>query len=137
MSALSIQEIIRNITLWLPVKIKTEQITSSPRSIKQNQIWWCNIGQNIGTEIYGKGNTFSRPVIIYKKLSKYNFLVIPCSTNIKTGSWYVSFWHQKKQMVAVLSQIRVVDYRRINDFVAELGDADIAKIKEGFCNLYA
>ena len=137
MPALSIQEIIRNIALWLPVKIKTEQITSSPRSIKQNQIWWCNIGQNIGTEIYGKGDTFSRPVIIYKKLSKYNFLVIPCSTQIKTGSWYVSFWHQQKQMIAVLSQIRVVDYRRINDFVGELDSDDIAKIKAGFCNLYA
>ena len=137
MPALSIQEIIRNIALWLPVKIKTEQITSNPRSIKQNQIWWCNIGQNIGTEIYGKGVNFTRPVIIYKKLSRYTFLVIPCSTEIKAGSWYVSFCHQQKQMIAVLSQIRVVDYRRIKGFVGELDDADITRIKEGFCNLYA
>lgn len=31
---------------------------------KPGEIWWCSIGLNIGSEIYGKGWTYARPVIV-------------------------------------------------------------------------
>jgi mRNA interferase MazF len=32
--------------------------------IKEGEIWWCNLGYNIGSEVYGKGNSFLRPVLV-------------------------------------------------------------------------
>ncbi len=31
---------------------------------KVGEIWWCRVGLNIGTEIYGKGNEYTRPVLV-------------------------------------------------------------------------
>ena len=31
---------------------------------KEREIWWCSVGLNVGTEIYGKGEDFARPVLI-------------------------------------------------------------------------
>jgi mRNA interferase MazF len=121
---------------WSILKSKIESKVKNPPSVKEGQIWWAIIGQNIGSEIFGKGQTFSRPVIIYKKLSKYTFLVIPTSTKIKTGSWYCGFYHSKKEMVAVLSQIRVIDYKRLENQIGDIDNKDFNNIKKAFLNLY-
>ena len=34
----------------------------------EKEVWWVTIGINIGLEIYGKGSSFTRPVLILKKL---------------------------------------------------------------------
>jgi hypothetical protein len=46
--------------------------------------------KNVGIEINGKGAVFSRPVVVYRKLSSNGFMAIPMSTQQKEGSWYVS-----------------------------------------------
>jgi mRNA-degrading endonuclease toxin of MazEF toxin-antitoxin module len=121
---------------WSVLKSKIESKVKNPPSVKEGQIWWTIIGQNIGSEIYGKGQTFSRPVIIYKKLSKYTFLVIPTSTKIKTGSWYCRFYHSKKEMVAVLSQIKVIDFKRLENQIGDIDNKDFQNIKKAFLSLY-
>jgi len=45
--------------------------------------------RNVGSEINGKSALFSRPVIIYKKLSHGFYFVIPTTTQKKEGSWFV------------------------------------------------
>ncbi len=105
--------------------------------VREAQLWWCFIGENIGTEINGKSIKFSRPVIIYQKLSHYTYLVIPVSTQIKSGSWYVPIVFKSNEMVACLNQIRIIDYRRLDDLMGELNNADFSGVKQGFVDLYA
>ena len=38
---------------------------------KEGEIWWVSLGQNLGTESYGKGDTFRRPVLVIKKLKSF------------------------------------------------------------------
>ena len=45
-------------------------------------IWWVNIGINIGSEIYGKGSGFVRPVLVIK-INQNNFIGLPLSSKIK------------------------------------------------------
>ena len=129
--------ILKNFLDWFTLKPKIHDSNHQPQLVKEGNIWWCSIGQNIGTEIYGKGKNFSRPVIIHTKLSRYTFLVIPCSTQIKEGSWFVSFCHQNKQMVAILSQIKIVDYRRLENKIGDVDDKDYQDIKKAFVKLYS
>ncbi len=121
---------------WTKIKIKTDQKVKNPPSVKEGQVWWVNIGQNIGYEIFGKGKNFSRPVVIYKKLSRHNFLVVPTSTKIKIGSWFCDFVFQGLEMVAVLSQIKVIDYRRLENLLGDLSENDFNKVKDCFRDLY-
>lgn len=127
----------KNFEDWFTLKPKLDSQIHQPQLVKQGNIWWCSVGENIGAEISGKGKSFSRPVIIHTKLSKYTFLVIPCSTQIKKGSWFVSFFHKSKQMVAVLSQIKIVDYRRLENKIGDIDDKDYQDIKTAFNNLYS
>jgi mRNA interferase MazF len=35
---------------------------------KEREIWWCNLGLNIGDEENGKGEKSTRPILIIKKI---------------------------------------------------------------------
>ena len=126
----------KNFLDWFIIKPKLDKSNHQPPLVEEGNIWWCKIGENIGTEISGKGREYTRPVIIYKKLSKFTFMVIPLSTKIKTGSWFVEFTHDKIKTVACLHRIRVVDYRRMNDKLGKIDSADMDKIKLGLTKLY-
>jgi mRNA interferase MazF len=129
-------EYTKKYTEWFNLKPKIDLKSNQPQFVKEGNLWWCNMGENIGSEINGKGKNFSRPVIIHTKLSKYTFLVIPCSTQIKEGSWFVKFIHQSKEMIAVLSQIKIIDYRRLENKIGDLDEKDYTDIKNAFLNLY-
>jgi mRNA interferase MazF len=127
---------IQELQSWLSYSTKLSINEHIPAFIREGEIWWCHIGENLGTEINGKNKTFTRPVIIYKKLSRYTYLVIPCSTKIKEGSWYVKFIHNKIEQVAVLSQIRIIDHRRFFNKIGDMDQKDFEDIIKGFNNLY-
>lgn len=37
------------------------------------RIYWVNIGQNVGNEVFGKSEIFTRPVLIIKTFYNYTF----------------------------------------------------------------
>ena len=110
-------------------------IGKSPH-VSKGDLWWASVCENVGSEINGKSRLFSRPVIIFKKLAHGFFLVIPTTTKIKDGSWYVRLRHQEREMVACLHQMRTIDYRRLSTKLGTLDDEDFSRISEGFRSLY-
>ncbi len=102
---------------------------------KEKEVWWCAMGENIGVEINGKSSRFSRPAIIVRKLSQYNYIVVPLTSQKKSGSWYVAFVFRGKMAYAALSQIRMIDKRRLYERVGTLSDNDFALIKDGLQEL--
>jgi mRNA-degrading endonuclease toxin of MazEF toxin-antitoxin module len=129
-------EFIKNFTDWFKLKPAIDNRKHKSPLVSERQIWWCHLGENIGTEISGKGSKYTRPAIVYKKLSRFTFLVIPTSTQIKEGSWYVKFEHKQKSMVACLHQIKVIDYKRLDDLVGKIDQKDFDKIKSSLSSLY-
>lgn len=107
-----------------------------PPFVSDGEIWWASIGENVGYEINGKSDRFSRPVIIFKKLARGFYCVIPTTTQQRSGSWFVPFAHHKRECTACLQQMRIIDYRRLWSKVGELDDSDFRKVKVGFKNLY-
>ena len=92
--------------------------------------------ENIGSEIDGKSTLFSRPAIIYKKLTHGFYFVIPTSTKVRSGTWYVPFRHNEIDTVACLQQSRSIDHRRLSSKLGTLDDVDFEAIKGGFKDLY-
>src|SRR3989344_5471483 len=72
-------------------------------------------GENIGTEMDGKGDSFTRPVLILKKYDRFSFLAVPLTSKAKKGTWYFTFTHNDKEQTVVLSQGRVINYKRLKE----------------------
>jgi mRNA interferase MazF len=128
---------IKRFLEWIGLKEKLHNAEVKPPLFKEGEIWWCAIGENLGIEINGKDKAFSRPVYIYKKLSRNGFFGIPLSTVQKTGSWYVEVSFQGKRSFANLAQCRVLSYLRMYIKMGSLDESDISKIKDGFLRLYS
>lgn len=126
----------KNFDDWIILKENIHNKAQNPRFFKERQIWWCALGENIGTETNGKSEFFSRPVLIYKKLSQNTFVGLSLTSKDKKGSWYVQIAQHKKQSNVVLSQIRVLDEKRLYKLMGQLDDTDWQKVVAGFKNLY-
>lgn len=127
---------IKDFLLWMSTKKKLNDRTIKPPYFKDGEMWWCHIGENVGSEVDGKGDFFTRPILIYKKLGSESMLAIPTSTKQKEGSWYVPFVYKGILEVALLSQIRVVSFKRLKEKIGKLSDSEMNDVREGFRNLY-
>ncbi|HEY4476407.1 MAG TPA: type II toxin-antitoxin system PemK/MazF family toxin [Candidatus Paceibacterota bacterium] len=121
---------------WIRLKERLHSNDYHPPLVSQREIWWASIGENIGSEINGKNNLFSRPVIIFKKLAHGFYFVIPTTTKDRRGSWYLKFRHQERDMVACLHQARTIDYRRLSSRLGRIDSDDFRKIQDAFAKLY-
>ena len=122
---------------WIGLKEKLHNANFEPPLFNDGEIWWCAVGENVGIEVNGKGKPFSRPVYVYKKLSRDGFFGIPLSTSPKEGSWYVEVSFQGQKVVANLAQCRVFSHLRMYEMMGTLDEPDISKIKDGFLRLYS
>ncbi|MBQ9484707.1 hypothetical protein IJU85_01210 [Candidatus Saccharibacteria bacterium] len=96
---------------WIVVKSDLHN-KSTLRDIKEGDIYWCAVGENVGVEINGKSETFARPVVIMKKLSKFGFMGIPLTSQPHSGSWYVPFVLLKKcPLILRLGWTGIPEYR--------------------------
>ena len=121
---------------WINLKGKLHGKNNDPPRVKKGDIWWTSIGENIGFEINGKSQLFTRPVIILKKMMYGLYFVIPTTTKIKNRPWLVPFRHRSLDMVACIHHARPIDYRRLSSCIGEINESDFARIKAAFRNYF-
>jgi mRNA interferase MazF len=113
---------------WCKIKILLSE--RSPNILfKEGEIWWCRIGMNVGHETYGKGVSFARPVLIYKKFSADFFIGIPMTSKKKEGTWFVPLVFNGKENCIILSQLRSFDGIRPIERIGVLSDAQYEGVK--------
>lgn len=76
-----LKKVIKKFSGWITLKEKIHNNDSVPPFFKEGEIWWCYFGENVGTEMNGKSDYFTRPVLVLKKYDKYSFLAVPLSFN--------------------------------------------------------
>lgn len=81
----------KDYAIWTPIKTKLNNSAVYPIGFKEREIWICNIGENIGFEEDGKGNSFTRPVLILKVFNRKFCHIIPLTTKRKEGIYYYFF----------------------------------------------
>lgn len=120
---------------WVKINILLTT-TSKVVYFKEREFWWCSIGLNIGEEEFGKGSTFQRPVLIFKKFTANSFLGIPLTSSQREGSWYVSSEVMGRKGSIMLNQARVFDKMRLKRRIGEMTTADFEIVKTKFRELY-
>ena len=97
----------------------------------EREIFYAKIGENIGFEQSGKGDNYERPVLIVKKFNNRIFFGVPLSTTNKTGIFYYSFeFIKRKKSVAILSQHKLIDAKRLDRKIGVMSKSDFKNIKK-------
>jgi len=121
---------------WIGLKEKLHQNDAEPPLVKERDLWWISLGENVGSEMNGKSRLFSRPGLVLKKLSRGFFLIAPSTSQKKEGTWYVPIQQEGKEMFICLHQIRTIDYRRLSTRLGQIDGDDFKRVKEAFSRLY-
>lgn len=104
---------------WNEIKKKT--VDEQTRLYTVREIWWTRLGVNIGTEQNGKGKWFVRPCVIVRGFGPDSCLVVPLTTSAREHPLRVALGMiDGKESKANLSQIRVVDTRRLEQKIGFL-----------------
>ena len=123
---------------WNEIKIRIEYEYIIV-GFKERDIFYMNMGKNIGFEQDGKGENFVRPVVIIKGFNKNMFFGIPLSTKMKEGKFYYKFQFQKKdelvENIALLSQMRLFSTKRLLNKIGVISKEDFIKMKNEFKSL--
>ena len=127
--------LINRFLAWIGVKQKLAEREHKPPLLREGDLWWCGIGENVGIEVNGKSRDFTRPVIIVKKFGRLGFLGVPTTTKKRAGTWYVSFTHKGVEETALLSQVRIFSYKRLHTKMGELDGEDLRKVKKALARL--
>jgi len=114
---------------WNILKKKIDQRYKIP-TFKQREIWWCSLGVNIGHEENGKNDFFNRPVLVIRKFNNHIFLGVPLSTKIKDNKFYYPIYLKEKKSSAMLSQIRVLESKRLTHKIGDLTQEQFMNLRE-------
>ena len=113
---------------WNELKVKLHN-NRKEQFFKERDVFWVSIGVNIGYEQDGKGEIFSRPVLIVKKYGKNIFFGIPLSTQIKEGSFFFDFELDGQKSNALLVQARIYDAKRLENKIGKISADDFKRLK--------
>ena len=117
----------KDFSLWHLIK---ESLHKRPPQIffHEREVWYAALGVNIGFEEDGKGDQFSRPIIILKKFNRSVFWSLPLSRTPRTGKYYFQFsFKENTTSTALLSQIKLMDERRL---ISKIGTVEKKTFRE-------
>ncbi len=116
---------------WNEIKKVTDSKEDYLPLYHERQIRWCRLGLNVGFEQDGTGKGFSRPVLILKGFSRHVCLMVPLTTAKKKSPYYVSVGKVGgKDALAIISQIRLIDTRRLDTLIETLSGEKYASIRK-------
>ena len=101
------------------------------------EVWFASLGLNVGFEQDGRGDKFLRPVIVLKKFNNEVLWCIPLTKNEKRGKYYFSFTLNDKISTAILSQIKLIDSKRLQYKIGDINEKNFDQLKEKLRQLLA
>ncbi len=102
---------------------------------KERDIFFLKAGKNIGFEQNGKWPKFARPFNVLRKFNNEVFWWIPLTTKKKIWVYYHSFFFNNQEQTEILSQLRLVDSKRMLDKIGMINEDDFYFIKQKIKNL--
>ena len=124
----------KDFATWHAKKTEVNALERRP-FFHEREIWFCYLGANVGFEQDG-GEEFLRPVIVFRKFNNEIFWAIPLTKarkerTQKTVPYYYSFsFIAGLVSVALLSQIRLIDARRLSRHIGTVNEADFESLKK-------
>ena len=120
---------------------KALDANSAPRVyVHERELWFAHLGTNVGFEQDGRGEESLRPILVLRKFNNEVVWALPLTRRDKPGNpYYVSFEYTVfpevanaplRSSVAILSQLRLLDGKRIRYKIGTVPVDAFASIKE-------
>lgn len=114
---------------WNEIKKDLDKKASVPL-FSEREVWLCSIGVNIGSEEHGKGIKGLRPILVFRKFNKNIFYGLPITSKIKDDKFHFLINVGDINGSVMLSQMKLVDAKRLSHFMVHVPSDDFSKIKE-------
>ena len=113
------------------IQKSTLQDSKSRVFFHEREVWFASLGLNIGYEQDGKRDKFLRPVVIVKKFNNEVCWGVPTTKKSKVGKYYYLFEYKKDETTtAILSQLRLIDAKRLDYKIGSMSEADFLEMKK-------
>lgn len=119
----------KDFSTWCTLKQHLDESGERPH-FGERDVWWCHLGANIGVETDGVGNELTRPVLVIRKFNRQGFYALPLTTRIKQNPFHYSFPFKGRQQAVLLTQLRLLDSKRLIDRIGRLPEPRFAEIKK-------
>lgn len=114
---------------WLNKKVNINY-SSGNKIFNEWEIWFTSLWKNIWFEEDWKWKNFSRPVLIIKKFNKFIFYWIPLTSVEKNNIFHYKFnWNTWKISYAILSQMKLFDWKRLEEKIWNITFSDMRELK--------
>jgi mRNA interferase MazF len=125
----------KDFNTWHDKKVVIDTIPKRP-FFHEREIWFCHLGANVGFEQDGSGDEFLRPILIVRKFNNEIFWGVPLTKAQKeraetAQAYYFSFsFVPSIRSEAILSQIRLIDGRRLARKIGEIPAEPFDELKK-------
>ena len=129
---------------------KKKKISDDPNHrvfFHNRELWFAYLGANVGFEQDGRGADFLRPVLILRKFNNVIFWALPLTKTWKPHNPYYARFHYVAfpeiesdpllSSTAILSQLRLVDARRLRYKIGTVHAEEFGTLKEKIRRLLA
>ena len=96
------------------------------------EVWFCSLGANVGFEQDGSCDRYLRPVLVLRKFNNEVLWVLPFTKHDKKGKYYfsVTISEGMAPSAVILSQIRLIDAKRLQYKLGDVSEKDFLEIKK-------
>lgn len=126
---------IKNFDAWNAVKKRTDAERRGVR-IREGEVRWAALGVNVGSEIDGKGVSFTRPVLVLHVVGQTLALVVPLSTKRKDIPGYIPFDLRGREVSLCVHQARTLSQHRILSRIGKISQRRLADAKREFAAFF-
>ena len=131
----------KNFKKWTEQKTKIHNDKIRP-FFHEREVWFSSLGENVGFEQDGGGERFMRPVLVLKKFNNEVVWALPLTRTDKTGKYYFRISliaddgkKDNHPSVVILSQLRLIDAKRLQYKAGTVKESEFIKIKEALIAL--
>ncbi len=118
----------KNYQRWHELKRQVQNAVIVRPHVHEREVWYCHLGENVGYEQDGKGASFMRPVLVFRKFNNEIFWAIPLTSARKQGRYYSELAFGDRFSTAILSQLRLIDGKRLSHKIGVVAVAQFAEI---------
>lgn len=117
-------------------KKKNIQEKEPNRRYHERDIWFCSLGVNVGFEQDGTGRNFDRPIVVVKGFNAHTFFAVALTGRKREGKYYLFLGEvDGREASAVLSQVRIIDTKRLVRKIGVLDKKSFAALKKALAEI--
>ncbi len=97
---------------------------------KRREIWWVDLGVNIGSEQDGVGYLFERPVLVLKTFANGTCLVAPMTKSNIGNKFSAEVEYDEEKTYVLLTQLRLISTKRLRRVIWRMSISQFDAIRK-------